>query len=284
MPESQARHIFTQLICVLEYLHFAKRIAHRDIKCENILLDNESNIRVIDFGFSRAFETPDDLFHTACGSPCYCAPEVVMRTGYTCSADIWSAGIVLFKMATGEVPFYALDVRDILRMVVKSKPEFPRSISPDLVDLLRRMLCKDPDVRITISGIKSHPWFSRSEYESVVRFMADEQAVGLDPATVEAMEADGIDYRSAITDPEMRVLYRIYKRERLTERMAARRLPSQRNSSLPMMIKQQPSRSPAAKRPMLLQLPRCPPSGNIRVDGRRSLEPRRIRVSHSLSD
>jgi serine/threonine protein kinase len=114
--EDQARRFFTQLIWVLEYLHFERKVAHRDLKCENVLLDRYDNIRLIDFGLSTAFSDLNPQLATACGSPAYAAPEMVKGNQYTKSADIWSAGILLFAVCTGYLPF---DDDNVERMLLK---------------------------------------------------------------------------------------------------------------------------------------------------------------------
>lgn len=82
---------------------------HRDIKCENLLLDADLNIKIIDFGLSNCF-TPGSLMKTFCGSPTYCAPELIQRREYQGpEIDVWSLGVVLFVLVCGYLPFDAKD-------------------------------------------------------------------------------------------------------------------------------------------------------------------------------
>jgi tRNA A-37 threonylcarbamoyl transferase component Bud32 len=230
LSEDQARRYFLQLVSVLEYLHVDKRIAHRDLKCENVLLDRHNNIRLIDFGLSNMFSEAAPSLQTACGSPAYAAPEMVLGSGYTQAADIWSAGIVLFAIMAGYLPFDDDQIQHILHKIVYSEIEFPETFSPQLVDLLKRMLCKDPRGRITAHMITQHPWFSQSDYAAMVaesRFAApsegDEEAVAVDPDIIQEMTAFGIDCHELpaalligeFTD--LTALYRIFRRERLVE-------------------------------------------------------------------
>jgi serine/threonine protein kinase len=90
LSESQGRSYFIQLVFVLEYLHSEKRIAHRDLKCENLLLDRNKNLKVIDFGLSNSFSVDNPVLLSICGSPAYAAPEVVFGSSYTMVVDIWS--------------------------------------------------------------------------------------------------------------------------------------------------------------------------------------------------
>jgi serine/threonine protein kinase len=102
--QDQARRFFTQLIWVLEYLHFHRKVAYRDLKCENVLLDRYDGIRLIDFGLSTTFSDLNPQLATACGSRAYAAPEIIMGNQYTKSADIWSARILLFAVCAGYLP------------------------------------------------------------------------------------------------------------------------------------------------------------------------------------
>jgi serine/threonine protein kinase len=101
LSEDQARRYFSQLLWALDYLHTEHHVAHRDVKCENILLDRHLNIRVIDFGLSAQFTDVNPRLLTACGSPAYAAPEMVKGKPYTKAADIWSAGVLLFAIVAG---------------------------------------------------------------------------------------------------------------------------------------------------------------------------------------
>jgi hypothetical protein len=166
LSESEACRLFCQLVSVVEYLHLELRIAHRDLKPENILLDANQNIRVIDFGFSRAFAPNDPLLGTLCGSPAYMAPEVMQGLPYTSAADLWSMGILLFAMLTGSLPFGAWDESpaNLVRIVLSSEPRMPSGASPDLQNLIARLLTKDPRVRISLKELRHHPWIAESEH------------------------------------------------------------------------------------------------------------------------
>jgi serine/threonine protein kinase len=164
LSEDQARRYFTQLLTVLEYLHSEQKVAHRDLKCENVLLDRYNNIRLIDFGLSNQFTDLNPQLRTACGSPAYAAPEMIQGNTYTYTADIWSAGILLFALVAGYLPFDDDRASGVLQKVVHSEVGYPAFISPQLRDLLQKMICKDPEERITLDMIKAHPWFSQSQY------------------------------------------------------------------------------------------------------------------------
>ena len=88
----------------VEYLHRLK-IVHRDLKPENLLLDNFKNIKIVDFGLSNTYKK-NELLKTACGSPCYAAPEMIAGKKYeSIKVDIWSCGVILYALLCGSLPF-----------------------------------------------------------------------------------------------------------------------------------------------------------------------------------
>lgn len=102
LPENVACHYFFEIIKTIQKLCDDAEIAHRDIKAENILINEEfDDVKLIDFGFSRHIKLGDKM-KTACGSPFYSAPEVLAKDKYDpYLADIWSAGVLLFYMLCG---------------------------------------------------------------------------------------------------------------------------------------------------------------------------------------
>lgn len=92
------------MISAIEYIHKIG-IVHRDLKPENILLDYNNNVKLVDFGLSNMYN-PGETLKTACGSPCYAAPEMIRNERYHgLSADIWSSGVVLYAMVCGYLPY-----------------------------------------------------------------------------------------------------------------------------------------------------------------------------------
>lgn len=104
VEEPEARKIIQQICKGLSYCH-AKHIVHRDLKLENILIDDNKNIKIIDFGFSVSV-APDKTLNIFCGTPSYMAPEIVSKKNYKGHAtDTWSLGILLFALLCGHFPF-----------------------------------------------------------------------------------------------------------------------------------------------------------------------------------
>jgi serine/threonine protein kinase len=229
LSEVSARRYFSQLLSALEYLHEVRKVAHRDLKAENILLDRHFNIRLIDFGLSNSFSTDAHQFHSVCGSPAYAAPELISAQNYTKSVDIWSSGVLLFAMVCGELPFDDPVQHRMLQKIKYVEPRYPEFLSPPLADLLRKLLTKDPANRITIDRIKTHPWFSQTEYARFLQlqFSADEQWLVrvVDQEVIAELATLGIDIvpvtqsllRGEYT--EATALYSLLRRYNLTDRI-----------------------------------------------------------------
>jgi serine/threonine protein kinase len=233
LTEDQARRYFSQIIWALEYLHNEKHVVHRDLKCENILLDRYDNIRLVDFGLSNMFSDVAPQLNTACGSPAYAAPEMVLGKSYTKSADIWSLGVMLYAIVVGNLPFDEENVQRLLQKIVYTEVTYPPCLTPQLIDLLQKMMCKEPNSRITLEGIKQHPWFSSSEFRIMVHESqladssqdeeTDTKDVGIDAAIISRMMSLRIDCRhlgQALLAGEFNetiAIYRLLRRDKLTE-------------------------------------------------------------------
>ena len=157
-PEWRIRHFFVELVSAVDYLHTELHLAHRDLKLENVIIDRYGNIRLIDYGMGNAIRG-DECLQTACGSPAYAPPEMMKGRPYGLAADIWSAGVVLYALAVGQLPFEDKNINKMVLKIVQEEPAYPESMSPMLADLIRRMLIKDPKFRIRVEKIKEHPWF-----------------------------------------------------------------------------------------------------------------------------
>ncbi|KAF7759892.1 hypothetical protein Agabi119p4_11587 [Agaricus bisporus var. burnettii] len=169
LKEKDAARLFSQLISGVWYIH-QKKIVHRDLKLENLLLDRNRNVIITDFGFANRFEhKADDLMQTSCGSPCYAAPELVISEGlYVGSAvDIWSCGVILYAMLAGYLPFDddpanpdGDNINLLYKYIVSTPLSFPEYISADARDLLSMMLVPDPSRRANLDGVMRHRWLA----------------------------------------------------------------------------------------------------------------------------
>ena len=163
LSEKKSCFFFRQIISVLEYL-IELGISHRDIKPENILLnESHTQIKFIDFGLSN-YCTQNELLHSSCGSPCYASPEMLSGRAYHgTTTDLWSAGIVLYSMLVGALPFDDQELHKLYEQIKIGKFYIPSTLSLEAIDLLKKILEVDPKKRINIEGVKNHKWFKLEE-------------------------------------------------------------------------------------------------------------------------
>lgn len=165
LPVDEALVFFQQLVDALDYCH-RHLICHRDLKPENCLLDNKGQLKLCDFGLSTLMIN-DRMLQTRCGTPQYCSPEVIQGTAYDGTAsDIWSLGINLFVMVTGEWPFHDENTQRLFHKITSCDYDIPDYVPDEVADLIRKLLVLRPSERPTISQIKRHPWFSKIPFES----------------------------------------------------------------------------------------------------------------------
>mmetsp|Transcript_8467 Transcript_8467/g.16138 ORF Transcript_8467/g.16138 Transcript_8467/m.16138 type:complete len:366 (+) Transcript_8467:26-1123(+) len=156
--EVEAHSMFKQIVAGVEYCHRAK-IIHRDLKLENILLDSDGNVKIADFGLSNTIKFGQKMT-SFCGTPAYTSPEQIECKDYVGSAaDVWSMGVILFNLVCGFLPFEARSLPELFWKVPLRLFKFPSYISKEVADLIDKMLQIDPEERITLGGIRNHPWF-----------------------------------------------------------------------------------------------------------------------------
>ena len=165
LSEEISSFFYIQILSSIEYIHLHK-IVHRDLKPENILLTCNNNlIKIIDFGLANKYND-NELLKTACGSPCYAAPEMILGKKYNgIDVDIWSSGVVLFAMVCGYLPFEDDDNESIYRKVVIGKYDIPQRISKNCKDLIQKILEVNPKKRIKIDEIKNHPFLKDAYFK-----------------------------------------------------------------------------------------------------------------------
>ncbi|XP_064588018.1 serine/threonine-protein kinase SIK2 [Zonotrichia leucophrys gambelii] len=216
LSEAEARRKFWQILSAVEYCH-GRKIVHRDLKAENLLLDNNMNIKIADFGFGNFYKSGEPLT-TWCGSPPYAAPEVFEGQQYEGpQLDIWSMGVVLYVLVCGALPFDGPTLPILRQRVLEGRFRIPYFMSEECEHLIRRMLVLDPSKRLSIAQIKEHKWMlvevpaqrpilypageenqpSLGEYnEQVLRLM---HSLGIDQQkTVESLQNKSYNHFAAI--------------------------------------------------------------------------------------
>ena len=181
LSEKTAKFLFKQIILGIKHIH-SKKIVHRDIKLENILIDLNNNIKICDFGIGRILKSEKQLLYDKCGTPMYMAPEILLSSktkgyeGYP--VDIWSSGISLYIMLSGTLPFNLKNNEssemsdesnsnsnniELQYSIINKEPKKVEKISDEARDLLKGLLNKNPKRRLTIEQILNHPWLMDEE-------------------------------------------------------------------------------------------------------------------------
>lgn len=201
LSEDEARIIFGQLCLAVAYLH-NKGIVHRDLKLENVLLDERCRVKLGDFGFTREYER-GVLLETFCGTTGYAAPEMLQGKRYLGpEVDVWSMGVILYCLLTGTLPFDDDDEAIMKEKVIRGEYEDPQWLSKDARDLIRNVLQMDPSKRLTIPQILSSPWFTTkddtaSKEEPVTPSVPDTPSLTVHPTTISEWQESGLSSASS---------------------------------------------------------------------------------------
>jgi maternal embryonic leucine zipper kinase len=158
LKESEARSFFRQIVSALKYVH-EMGYCHRDLKPENLLLDDDGNIKLIDFGLCGEPESITDWMETSCGSPAYAAPELIQGLKYHGpKADAWSLGVLLYALLNGFLPFDDEHTAYLYELIKKGDYDVPEWLSQGSIHILAQLLKTRPDKRISIDDLLIHPW------------------------------------------------------------------------------------------------------------------------------
>jgi 5'-AMP-activated protein kinase, catalytic alpha subunit len=157
LSEKQACKFYLELISGIEYIH-QSGVCHRDLKPENLLLDYDLTLKIVDFGLSNMYEAGASL-KTACGSPCYAAPEMIAGKRYHgLKTDIWSSGVVFYAMVCGYLPFEDPKTSNLYKKIMGAEYTLPKFLSGQCKDMIRRILNTDPETRFSVAEIRNHTW------------------------------------------------------------------------------------------------------------------------------
>uniref|UniRef100_A0A670YQT0 Serine/threonine-protein kinase PLK4 n=1 Tax=Pseudonaja textilis TaxID=8673 RepID=A0A670YQT0_PSETE len=157
--EEEVRNFMHQIITGMLYLH-SHGILHRDLTLSNLLLTNNMNIKIADFGLATQLKMPHEKHYTMCGTPNYISPEIATRSAHGLESDVWSLGCMFFTLLAGKPPFDTDTVKNTLNKVVLADYEMPAFLSREAQDLIHQLLRKNPADRLSLSSVLDHPFMS----------------------------------------------------------------------------------------------------------------------------
>uniref|UniRef100_A0A8C5HX22 non-specific serine/threonine protein kinase n=1 Tax=Gouania willdenowi TaxID=441366 RepID=A0A8C5HX22_GOUWI len=190
MKEKEARAKFRQIVSAVQYCH-QRRIVHRDLKAENLLLDADMNIKIADFGFSNEFTVGSKL-DTFCGSPPYAAPELFQGKKYDGpEVDVWSLGVILYTLVSGSLPFDGQNLKELRERVLRGKYRIPFYMSTDCENLLKKLLVLNPVKRGSLEQIMKDHWMNVGHEEEELKPYIEPEADFSDLARIELMVTMG---------------------------------------------------------------------------------------------
>ncbi|KAI5169346.1 serine/threonine protein kinase KIN1/2 [Pancytospora epiphaga] len=188
IPEPEARKYFRQIISAIDYIH-RNCIAHRDLKIENILIDQNDNVKIIDFGLSNFYDNKV-LLNTFCGSLYFAAPELLLGQRY-CGPeiDVWSLGVVLYVMLCGKVPFDDESVYALQGKIKTARFNFVKPLSAEAQDLILGMLHAGSG-RFGIEEIKQSKWLNMGYDNIIHNYMLNRRPIiKIVPECLQALKA-----------------------------------------------------------------------------------------------
>ncbi|KAM4594092.1 maternal embryonic leucine zipper kinase [Fundulus diaphanus] len=187
LSEQETRVFFRQIVSAMAYVH-SQGYAHRDLKPENLLIDEDHNLKLIDFGLCA--KPKGGLGYelmTCCGSPAYAAPELVQGKAYIGSeADVWSMGVLLFALLCGYLPFDDDNCMILYRKITRGTYDNPQWLSPGSVLLLNQMMQVEPKRRLTVRQLLDHPWVTK-DFNSPVEWHSKQPVDHIDEDCITEM-------------------------------------------------------------------------------------------------
>ncbi|KAL7540936.1 hypothetical protein ACHAXR_010487 [Thalassiosira sp. AJA248-18] len=190
-PEPWGKFYSASVLFAFCHMH-AKKIAYRDLKPENLVMDFIGYVKVVDFGLAKVIDGGKTW--TLCGTPAYLAPEIVLNDGHDWAVDYWALGVFLFEMTSGREPFAAKNPMEVYKQIVSGHVEIPSYFSPTLTDLIMKLLNTSKSKRLgrTMGGggaVMQHRWYSDFDWDAHLEKRLE---VPLQPKTQEILCEDSV--------------------------------------------------------------------------------------------
>ncbi|CAM9582066.1 unnamed protein product, partial [Scytosiphon promiscuus] len=169
--EHHTKFYAATVLCALQHMH-DRCIAYRDLKPENLVLDDMGYIKIVDLGLAKVI--PNGYTWTICGTPDYLAPEIILNEGHDQAVDFWALGVLIFEMMAGVAPFYANDPMATYENILSRKVEPPPSFSKGAKDIVRKLLKINKSKRLGkaaggAGSVMKHKWFSGFDWEGLLK-------------------------------------------------------------------------------------------------------------------
>ena len=199
LDEEECKYLFSQIINSIQYLHKQIGVFHGDISADMFGFSGSyNNLKITDLQFANFISSNNSIEKFPI--PHYMAPEEIKGISKPIQTDVWHCGVLLYYMLTGTFPFDDEDEASLLSLILHMKPIIPGNISPQLKDLLMRMLIKEPDDRITIDEIIVHPWFLK------IPVVMSSDKVSIKNEIIKALESQGYSKTDVIHDLKQKLL------------------------------------------------------------------------------
>ena len=196
MEAVKVQKIFTQLVGAVSYVH-SKSCVHRDLKLENILLDKHENVKLVDFGFTREYQGTTSYLQTWCGTVCYSAPEMLKGEKYAGEkVDVWSLGIILYALLTGELPWDEDDDAATKAKILREEPNYREYVPEPAKELMKKLLSKRPLLRPALGDVLKDLWLAEHapQQQEILKLQQPAPfSTQLEKDTLQRMKSAGVD-------------------------------------------------------------------------------------------